>query len=566
MNAALPADIAVLPEPDPKVRGLKDFSDRLSPMLVKELRQGMRSPIFVWGLISMNLFLAMVVWLTMASPEERDLHRAFFGGYCFLVCVLLPLRGSNALHEELRGNTIDTLVLTHLSGWRITLGKWVAVAAQQVLASITVLPYLIVRYFAGGLNVPLELAWLGIFLLLGVGAAAVLTGLSWLKFFLLRAAVMLGMTAATGGFCISVLHEMYGYRNEYFIDELYAELGWKFFVIAGIAILHLMFFTLDLGAAQVAGMAENRSTRRRVVGLSVIAVYIALPLWSYRTLSSSMMSRSSEALLGMGTALAVGTGLLLILQSLLEKPVNLAPVLQPFIRKGWIGRLAGRFLYPGWATGVLFSGALLLSTVLVMGAAIWNAWEPVPEWAAASPSTYYSSPAARNPLNLADWPLREWSILVCGFLVVPFTLPVPLMLHRWLFRKRMNWHLGTYVLMLTLMAAVELVLVSLASGSESAFFLKLGTPIPSMSWAWLNSIRRTTYFNQAGGAEVEGLVLEWEQSFIIGVTLAVGAFWWLMALVQSLKVLRETTAAEQEIIGETKRATLLPPTGGTGAA
>ena len=27
-------------------------------MLVKELRQGMRSPLFVWGLITMNLFLA----------------------------------------------------------------------------------------------------------------------------------------------------------------------------------------------------------------------------------------------------------------------------------------------------------------------------------------------------------------------------------------------------------------------------------------------------------------------------------------------------------------------------
>ena len=105
----------------------------------------------------------------MEDPGENSLHQAFFGGYCALVCGLLPLRAAGALHDELRGNTIDTLILTRLTGWRITLGKWVAVVAQQLLATVTVLPYLIVRYFAGGIDVPMELAWLGIFLLAGHG-------------------------------------------------------------------------------------------------------------------------------------------------------------------------------------------------------------------------------------------------------------------------------------------------------------------------------------------------------------------------------------------------------------
>jgi hypothetical protein len=58
------------------------------------------------------------------------------------VCLLLPLRLSAALREEMGGNTMDTLVLTRLSGWRIVLGKWVATAALQVLMALTVLPYL----------------------------------------------------------------------------------------------------------------------------------------------------------------------------------------------------------------------------------------------------------------------------------------------------------------------------------------------------------------------------------------------------------------------------------------
>ena len=178
-----PAAVLTVLIPPGKAAGLPDFSERLSPMLVKELRQGMRSPLFVWGLIAMNLFLAGVVWLTMDDPDENMLHQAFFGGYCALVCGLLPLRAAGALHDELRGNTIDTLILTKLTGWRITLGKWVAVVAQQLLATVTVLPYLIVRYFAGGINIPMEVAWLGIFLLAGMGSAALLTGFSWIKYF-----------------------------------------------------------------------------------------------------------------------------------------------------------------------------------------------------------------------------------------------------------------------------------------------------------------------------------------------------------------------------------------------
>ena len=91
-----PAAVLTVPVPAGKAASLPDFSERLSPMLVKELRQGMRSPLFVWGLISMNLFLAGVVWLTVEDPGEVSLHQAFFGGYCALVCGLLPLRAGGA--------------------------------------------------------------------------------------------------------------------------------------------------------------------------------------------------------------------------------------------------------------------------------------------------------------------------------------------------------------------------------------------------------------------------------------------------------------------------------------
>lgn len=551
MNAASPAavDAAVLSGSGGPVtvRGLRDFSDRLSPMLVKELRQGMRSPVFVWGLIAMNLFLATVVWLTTEDAGSEELNQAFFGAYCIVVCGLLPLRGANALHEELRGNTIDTLVLTRLSGWRITLGKWIAVAAQQVLTSITVLPYLIVRYFAGGLNVPLEIAWLGIFLLLGLLSAAVLTGFSWVKYFLLRAGIMLGITAASGAFCVSVLEDMYGHRNRYIIDDIYRDVGWSFFGLAGVLALHVMFFALDIGASKVAAISENRSTRRRLVGLVAIAVYFGIGLWSYNSSGTAGSARDAEVMLGFGSALAIGTTLILIVQALLERPINLAPVLQPFARKGWLGRLAGRVLYPGWPAGVIFSLLLLLTGLGIGGWIVWSNWDPDP------PLTGYR----HYRLSMAGFSMRDWTYVVCGLMVVPFTLPVPLVIYLWFFRKRLNWHFGTYVLMITLMVSVELLLLALASGMEEASWLKLGLPIPTMSWTWLAHLEPEyyDYYYRHGaymkaGEPPDPRILHWSRPAIIVISLAVGAFWWIMALLQALKAFRTTSAAERELMGK----------------
>ncbi|MDB6134590.1 MAG: hypothetical protein JWM59_2833 [Verrucomicrobiales bacterium] len=549
-SAVLPADAAFLPE----AAGLRDFSDRLSPMLVKELRQGLRSPIFVWGLIGMNLCMAMVVWLTMEDSGSESLNQAFFGACCVVVCGLLPLRGANALHEELKGNTIDTLVLTRLSGWRITLGKWVAVAAQQVLTMVTVLPYLIVRYFAGGLNVPLELAWLGVFLLLGLLAGAVLTGFSWLKYFLLRAAVMLGVTAASGAFCTAVLEEIYGYSNEYILDELYSHFGWRFFAIALVAVLHTMFFALDIGAAQVSAPSENRATRRRLVGLSAALIYFGLGLWG--SSGTVRTSYNPGFLLGMGSMLAGVTIMVLALQALLERPANLAPVLLPFARKGRIGRLAGRLLYPGWPSGVVFSLCILLA--LAVGG--WLAWSG---WISETSSPHYSRHYSRGyyPYFLSDRWLTMWSALICGFAVIPFTLPVPLVLYHWFFRSRLNWHLGTWVLMLTLLGAVELLLLALASGTENALFLKLGVPIPTMSWTWLQYLPPDYYgddFLVDGFGRIvrDPRWLSWDRPVIIVISLAVGAFWWIMALWLALRAFRETSAAERELkagAGESKK-------------
>jgi hypothetical protein len=453
MSASAPSLTAGLPVAVPQI---PDFSERLSPMLVKELRQGMRSPVFVWGLIVMNVFLSVNVWLTMVEPEERGLHRAFFGAFCALVCGLLPLRAAGALHDELKGNTIDTLIMTRLTGWRITLGKWIAIVAQQLLATVTVLPYLIVRYFAGGVNVPMELAWLGIFLLVGMGSAAVLTGFSWIRYFLFRAAIMMGLSFVVGSFCLVVIESLYGYRRGYIIDKIYRSGGWQGLAMMAVPAVHLAFFALDVGAAKVSSMVENRSLRRRLVGLAAIAFYFLMALTCKRP-GGSFMSDYVQIMIC--STLSFATFLGIGLQALLESPVNLVATAMPWVKRGWWGRLAGRFFYVGWPSGVLYLVTLL---VFFGGGLLW--------------CMYF------------DFNARYFAKLIGGTGALLGMLPVPLVLWQLFFRKRLPWHFGIYVLMLGMLAALESVIIALASGLDSPNLLKLGLPIPTMSWPWLAAV------------------------------------------------------------------------------
>lgn len=364
-TAAAAADAPPVPK-----AALRDFSDRLSPMLVKELRQGLKSPVFTWGLIAMQMALAIMALVAMDTGNDRDANEFFWWSVAGIVCVLLPMRVANALRDEMGGNTLDMLVLTRLSAWRITLGKWLATSALQVLVAMTVLPYLIMRYFAGGVNMPMELAWLGIYVVFGLLVTAVMLGLSWFRFFLVRAVLMLGVIFCAMGFCAGTIHAI-SRANDYGLDEIYREMGWPGIVGILAGALWVAFFFLDLGAAQIAPRAENRATRRRLVALGVFVTASVCSFYFQRTGVGEAFSML--VLFAMGPP---------CIQALCEQPANYTPVLQPFVKRGPAGRLAGRFLYPGWHTGMIFS---LMLIAAALGLFMWHYMQMRARW------SYYAS-------------------------------------------------------------------------------------------------------------------------------------------------------------------------------
>ena len=113
-----------------------DFSDRLSPMLVKELRQGLRTNLFTAAFILLQVFMVLSLMIGAAfSGGGEDTSGGFF--WMFITVTLLgvmPVRGFSALHKENQINTMDLIQLTRLSAWRITWGKWLALASPDPAA------------------------------------------------------------------------------------------------------------------------------------------------------------------------------------------------------------------------------------------------------------------------------------------------------------------------------------------------------------------------------------------------------------------------------------------------
>lgn len=140
-----------------------DFASWLPAMLVKELRQGLRTRGFVGAFIAFQVLMAIAMMTVAAQSVNTNLPSArgaaftaangFFWTLITVALVLVtPGRALGSLKLEMTSRTVDLLLLTQLSAWRIVTGKWLSLMAQAVLLLVSLLPYGIVRYFAGSVD------------------------------------------------------------------------------------------------------------------------------------------------------------------------------------------------------------------------------------------------------------------------------------------------------------------------------------------------------------------------------------------------------------------------------
>jgi len=313
-----------------------DFADWLPPMLVRELRQGIQSGAFFWTFLLLQAALVLhAAFTVLATAGEFDGNLArTSGGFFWAILgitlgLVLPLRGLQAVASERVGNNLDLVRLTRLSATRIVVGKWAAIVAQVLLVTAAILPYLVLRYFIGGVNVVGELSrlsWL-------VVAAAVVAALAvYASTRPQRERVGLMALVVFGGWGTLVRLMMGGGFTG-------GTPGW---LGLGVAAVYATLF-LDAAAASIAPASENRAFWKRLLGLGCAGAVAAAGLVGTRTDFFPI-------------AVALGLPVLfLVVGAVCERPVRFRRLHAAFARGGIAGRLAAAVLTPGWATGLVFA-------------------------------------------------------------------------------------------------------------------------------------------------------------------------------------------------------------------
>jgi hypothetical protein len=157
------------------------WDDALNPVMVKELRQAVRSR-FVAALLLLFLFVQLVIVALMLNDAQgvairpllgRQLFTILNGAILFTCVVGLGVYTAARMFAERSGESLDLLYVTALSPRSIVAGK---LAASMVLALLLYgasLPFVTFTYLLRGI------ALSDIFLLLGLGLLIVLDGVAF---------------------------------------------------------------------------------------------------------------------------------------------------------------------------------------------------------------------------------------------------------------------------------------------------------------------------------------------------------------------------------------------------
>lgn len=348
---------AALPAVPPRF----DFPTWLPPMLVKELRQGLRQRGFVGGLIVAQLVLVIVFITGFASDTGNGSSRGmidgvFWGTMFGTLLVGAPMRALIGLSAELDARTMDLLLLTRLDAWRIVWGKWVSLMVQTLLLVVTLLPYAVVRYFFGSVDLVSDFET--IVTMLGFGAVLTGAGL-WMsglprvpRALAVAAAVFLTLTSMGGVMSRGVFGSSGG---GIFSASAGSVSAWLMWVICFWCGAWLLAYTLMMAVRWFAPPAENHAIGPRIVPLLLALPAVVLALNGNQPEAAAFAAIWLVVLAGVAGIELAGTREVMAIHL-----------------RGWLGcdgwrRVVGAMFLPGWP-----SACAWLAAMLGLVAAVWG--------------------------------------------------------------------------------------------------------------------------------------------------------------------------------------------------
>lgn len=161
------------------------FADSVGPIVVKEVRQGLRArvfAIFFGTLLVVSLAMALIALADAQDRAGASIGREFFGAYltalggiCFFV---IPFVAFRSMARELEEETWVLLTLTGLGAKSITRGKWTSAMSQALLFASALAPFVLFTYFLNGIDLvqivsalALSAAWSALLTAIGIAIA-----------------------------------------------------------------------------------------------------------------------------------------------------------------------------------------------------------------------------------------------------------------------------------------------------------------------------------------------------------------------------------------------------------
>jgi ABC-type transport system involved in multi-copper enzyme maturation permease subunit len=132
-----------------------------NPILLKELRATLRTPLFIRFLYLATGLIAIVVLMGSAGVSEGDtapaevgraIFHLFFGTLAVVLLFAAPSQAASAFTLEKETKTWESLLLSGMSPTRIVLGKFFAIYASILLVVIAVAPVIGVAFLFGGVS------------------------------------------------------------------------------------------------------------------------------------------------------------------------------------------------------------------------------------------------------------------------------------------------------------------------------------------------------------------------------------------------------------------------------
>jgi hypothetical protein len=129
-----------------------DLPDWMNPFVVKELRQGLHSRIFVTVFVALHTGVVLVMGLGLLADPDVVSAVSFSQGLQWTIevaclCLLLPFGGFASVTDEVKADSLELVRVAGVTSGQMVMGKWQSLICQASLLVTSILPYHLLQYY-----------------------------------------------------------------------------------------------------------------------------------------------------------------------------------------------------------------------------------------------------------------------------------------------------------------------------------------------------------------------------------------------------------------------------------